>query len=198
MLEEKNINAYILAGGKSSRMGSDKGLMLVHNKSLIEYVITTIKPLTNRIYIVTDNDDYKKFNLELVPDSIKDIGPAGGIYSALQHCQTSHCVLLSCDMPFVNLKAIDFLIQLSNDFDITVPVFKGKLEPMLGVYSKNCLSSWGKLIQEKKYKLQEIFTNFNTQLLDVTNNSLFDDTFFMNVNSPEDRLVALKKIKDEH
>ncbi|MCX6312923.1 MAG: NTP transferase domain-containing protein, partial [Bacteroidetes bacterium] len=77
----KNINTitgFILAGGKSSRMGTDKGLIIFNEETIIQQVIAQLKPVVNNLVIVSNNTTYEKFGLEVIGDIIKDIGPAGG------------------------------------------------------------------------------------------------------------------------
>ena len=86
---ENNISGYILAGGKSSRMGSDKGLMLLNKKAVIQHAIEQLEKSVKNIFIISNNIEYEKFGFKLIPDLIKDIGPAGGIYTALKHTHTN-------------------------------------------------------------------------------------------------------------
>lgn len=73
-----HIDAHILAGGKSSRMGADKGLLLFKGKPLIERVIEQLYPLFKTICIVSNNREYERFGLQVIEDLIKDIGPGRG------------------------------------------------------------------------------------------------------------------------
>ena len=102
----KKIVAYILAGGKSSRMGDDKGLLLLHEKPVIQYMIDEIKKVTDDISIVTSNEKYKQFNLKIIEDTFKDKGPAAGIDAALLDAKEETIFITSCDMPFVDEKSI--------------------------------------------------------------------------------------------
>ncbi|MBK7734947.1 MAG: NTP transferase domain-containing protein [Chitinophagaceae bacterium] len=77
MIKFPNIHAYLLAGGKSSRMGTDKGLLHFQNKYLVEWVINELQFVFEKITIVANNAVYQKFNLEVIEDEIKNIGPAG-------------------------------------------------------------------------------------------------------------------------
>ena len=72
-----NINGYVLAGGKSSRMGKDKGMIIYNGKAIIEYIIEQLKPLVNKLVIVSNNFEYEKFGVEVINDLLKDIGPVG-------------------------------------------------------------------------------------------------------------------------
>lgn len=181
-----SINFYLLAGGKSSRMGTDKGLLTMHGKYMIEFAIDQIKPIAKKIVIVTDNKAYSKFNLELVADEIKDIGPAAAIYSALKHSDTKFNFIMSCDMPFITSEAIQYLISQRADFEITLPVFDQQTEPLFALYTKNIADEWLKKLQQGNYKLQELVNHFNVQKINVASHPLFSKKLFMNLNTPYD------------
>lgn len=184
---QKNIaNGYILAGGKSSRMGSDKGLMQLKGKAVILHVIEQLQMAVNKVTIVSNNPEYKKFGFEVIGDLVKDIGPAGGIYSALNHSTVDKNFVVSCDMPLITSRAVKFFIEKSTQNEITLPMYKQKLEPLFGVYSKTCLFKWKELIDKKTVKLQELVEYFNVWKLNVDENELFDDKTFMNLNTKED------------
>jgi molybdopterin-guanine dinucleotide biosynthesis protein A len=182
----KNINGYILAGGKSSRMGTDKGLLLIEGKAMIEYVIEQMQPLFGKLVIVSNNPEYEKFGLEVIPDLIKEIGPAGGIYTALNHSEAKMNFIVSCDMPFVTAAAIEFVIKNSEESQIVLLENKGKLEPLFGAYSKDCEQKWLQLIQQEKVKLQDMVLHFKLEKIPVENNEIFKDSFFKNINTKAD------------
>ena len=187
-----NINGYILAGGKSSRMGKDKGLINYNNKAIIEYIIEQLQPKVNQLVIVSNNMEYEKFGLKVINDLIKDIGPAGGIYTALNHTIEELNFIVSCDMPYINKDGIQFIIQHSTHSQITVPEKDGITEPLVGVYSKNCLNKWNELIQQRIIKLKEMILHFKLNIINVNDNNLFNNNFFMNINTNIDLENAIK------
>lgn len=190
----KNTNGYILAGGKSSRMGTDKGLLLFEGKAMIQYVIEQMLPIFDKLVIVSNNPEYEKFGLEVIPDLIKDIGPAGGIYTALKHSETKLNFMVSCDMPFVNKEAVDFVFKNRNESQIVLLENQGKLEPLFGVYSKDCEDKWLQLIQQEKVKLQDMVLHFKFKKIPVENNEIFAASFFKNINTKADFDNALNRI----
>ena len=192
--KNKNTNGYILAGGKSSRMGTDKGLLLIEGKAMIEYVIEQMQPIFDKLVIVSNNPEYEKFGLKVIPDLIKDIGPAGGIYTALNHSDSQLNFMVSCDMPFVTKEAIEFMITNSNESQIVLLENLGKLEPLFGVYSKECEEKWLQLIQQGKFKLQDMVLHFKVKTIPVENNEIFAASFFKNINTKEDFNNALNRI----
>ncbi|HQQ93446.1 MAG TPA: molybdenum cofactor guanylyltransferase [Bacteroidia bacterium] len=192
------LNAYILAGGKSSRIGKDKGLLELQKKSLIEHVISRIKPAVNTICIVSSNQEYARFGYNLVRDNLQGYGPAGGIQAALTHSSDEKIFVISCDMPFVKSAAIKFLVKSSAGYDITIPMYKGKLEPLFGVYSTACAKAWEKHMKNGILKLQDLIETFNFQEIRVDSNPLFDDKLFTNLNTQTDFLNALIRLEHGH
>jgi molybdenum cofactor guanylyltransferase len=182
----KNMNCYILAGGKSSRMGTDKGLIQLYDKTIVEHVIRVLKPLFKDLVIVSNDQAYSRFGLLVIPDLINDSGPAAGIYTALSHTNTDQNFIVSCDMPFITPETIAHVITQSIGYQITVPVYRQKIEPMFAVYSKSCSKKWKEEIDKGVFKLQVIMSKFKTLELNVDGNAIFKDDLFMNINTKED------------
>jgi molybdopterin-guanine dinucleotide biosynthesis protein A len=192
--KKKPINAYILAGGKSSRMGTDKGLLLFEGKAMIQYVIEQMQPVFDKLVIVSNNPEYEKFGLEVIPDLIKDIGPAGGIFTALKHSDSPLNFMVSCDMPFITKEAIAFIMENTNDSQIVLLENQGKIEPLFGIYAKDCENIWFELIQQNTIKLQKMVSYFKLKTIPVENKEIFKESFFKNINTKEDFNNALNRI----
>lgn len=190
-MNNKKINGYILAGGKSSRMGVDKGLLLFEGKAMIEYVINQMLPVFDNLVIVSNNPEYEKLGLKVIPDLIKEIGPAGGIYTALHHSNAKLNFIVSCDMPFVTQEAIEFVVNNTNESQIVLLENKGKIEPLFGVYSKECEENWLQLIEQKIIKLQDMVLQFKLKTIPIENKEIFAASFFRNINTQEDFNNAL-------
>jgi len=183
---------YILAGGKSSRMGEDKGLKLFHGKALVQAVIDQMLLAIDKVVIVSDNKKYQQFGLEVIEDVFKNSGPAGGIYTALQHSTTEKNFVVSCDMPNISFQAIQFMLEKSSLNAICVPQFKNKLEPLFGVYPKSCLPIWKTSMNKGIYKLTDLAVKYNLEKIVVDKNPLFSEKIFQNINTNDDFNNALK------
>lgn len=192
-IHSKYPTAYILAGGKSSRMGADKGLLLLKDKPIIQFVIEQLLPVVKNIVIVSNNPLYKKFGLELIPDLVPDIGPAGGIHAALQHSRSTQNFIISCDMPFIHSNAIQYMISCAEGVQITLPVYKEKVQPLFGVYSTDCLAKWEQFVAQGMIKLQTIVEQFDLRKMNVDDNDLFNDLVFTNINDRNDFENAVKQ-----
>lgn len=189
-----NMEAYILAGGKSSRMGTDKGLLLFRGIALIERVIAQLRPLFNKIVIVSNNPEYGRFGLEVIEDMIRDKGPAGGIHAALTNTTSDKVFIVSCDMPFITSAAVEHIIRHQINSQITIPSYKGTSQPLFGLYSKDCVSQWEQLIKQKIIKLQEMVNHFDLLKMDTDHEHEFNDILFTNINDKNDLTQALQQL----
>lgn len=125
----------VLAGGKSSRFGSNKAIAQWGSKTIIATIIETAKLLSDELVIVTkDFETYKDLGVRLVPDLIADAGPLGGLYSAMKASHSSHIFLLACDMPCINADLIKFMITLPTWSPVIIPVTDNGFEPLHAFY----------------------------------------------------------------
>jgi len=189
------IDCYILAGGKSSRMGTDKGLLLFDGKPLLQKIIEQLSPVVNEIIIVSNNYEYEQFGLQVIGDLIKDIGPAGGIHAALSNAQSEQIFIVSCDMPFITTHAAKYMMQHAAHSQIALPLYHGKIQPLFGVYSRQCLLKWKQLIEQRIIKLQEMVMHFDLLKIDIEKNGLFVDLLFTNINDKNDFNKALRQLQ---
>lgn len=191
---DDKITGIILAGGKSSRMGMDKGFCALNGKPMIQYAIDVLDQLCDTIIISSNNADYELFEFPVIPDIIKDIGPMGGIYSGLKHSKTQHNFFISCDMPMVTVELVQHILSSKEGFDAVIPTWNNFTEPMCAYYNKNILDNLTELIQKGDYKLQSIIQNLNHRTLEITNKlDFYNDKLFTNVNCG----VDLKVLNDK-
>lgn len=184
---KKNITGIILAGGKSSRMGSDKGIVNLNGKKFIEHILEAVLPNVNEVLIIANNDNYNNLGYKVIKDKIKDCGPLGGIYTGLMNSQTENNMVVSCDIPFINSDLVKYIIENTSNADITVPVYKGNIEPLCAVYTKRTSDQIHNLIMNKDLKIQNILKYFITKELFITKmQKFYTDKLFVNINTPEE------------
>ncbi len=189
-MNESQLTGIILSGGKSSRMGKEKGLVDFQGKPLISYAIQLLEPIVDSIVIGANNElnAYREFGYPIVEDEIKGIGPIGGIFSTLKYTKTQRNVIVSCDMPFLEAELLKFIYEKMQDFDVLVASHgDNKVEPLCGIYSKNILPEIEDSIQKGNYKLMDFFKNirFATVKIDASL-PFYDEKLFYNINSPAD------------
>jgi len=174
------VGAIILAGGKSSRMGVDKGLMLLNQKPMVQHVIDTVKLIADELIIVANNEEYKQFGYEVIPDEIENAGPLAGICAGLKQANYYYNFVLSCDVPFVTKEMLSLLKQEVAGFDAAIFEKANHLHPLIGIYSKNCLPTFEAALNNKELKIKTVLHHVNVKKIDGT---LFNDAFFKNINS---------------
>lgn len=189
-ISKENITGIILAGGKSKRMGTDKGLMDWNGKPMVTYAIEALNRYCSKILISTTNNEYEVFNLDLVPDSIPDLGPIGGLLTCLNISDTQTCICLPCDLPNIKPEVIEFLLKMYDGKSCLVPL-SPLPEPLCAIYPLNVLPVIVNLIERKDFSLLSIFKNFPTQYIDKNEfpNQAWKSCF-VNINTIDDKKYA--------
>lgn len=190
-MRENQLTGIILSGGRSSRMGTEKGLADFRGKPLISHAIKALEPIVDTIIIGANNEfAYKGFGFDIVGDEIKNIGPIGGILSTLRYSKTKNNFILSCDTPFVSTDLLNYLYQNSKDYDVVVAAHgDNKLEPLCGFYSRNTIKDIEASIEEGNYKLQDFFNKVSFKALRVNTMPFYTKNLFFNINKPENLIL---------
>ena len=184
MIDKKHITGIILAGGKSSRMGKDKGFLKLNGTSFVEYSIKAMKPLVSQMMIVSNNPDYDVFKLKRVDDIIKDSGPLAGIYSGLKHSKTNYNLVLSCDIPLIKKEILKKLVEVEDEnFDIVQIESNGKSMPLIALYKKHCETIFYKLLQNNERRLQTAVSECNVKNIILNSENAL---FTTNINTPKE------------
>jgi len=186
MAATKTITAIILAGGKSSRMKEDKGLVYFNGKMLVEHVIAAAKKITDHIIIITANPAYRPFGYPCLEDQLKDKGPLGGIYTGLVNAHTKKNLLLGCDMPFLSDKLLMALVSSSGDEDVLLTEHKGMAEPLCSVYDKSCVTQIRPLLEQDQLKITDALTGLKTRVISFDKEEWFGGNELANINSIEE------------
>jgi molybdenum cofactor guanylyltransferase len=201
-----DLTTVIQAGGKSSRMGHDKALVPFMGVTMIEYILEQVKEVGRETIIITNRQDgYRFLGLPLYPDVIPHLGALGGLYSAIYHAPQDACLVLACDMPFINRPLLEHIIALLPNFDAVIPrldpagngipVFA---EPFRAVYHKSCLAPIKAAIDAKQRRVISFFDQVNIRFVDLDEIKQFDPGLrsFFNVNTPDDLVNAERMAED--
>ena len=198
------LSAAVLAGGQSSRMGRDKALLPLHGGGppLLKIVIEHLKRVASDVFIVaTGRPEYESFGVPVVPDDVVGGGALAGIHAALRNASQQHCLIVACDMPFLNLALLERLAREPRDYDVLVPLTPGEsrqrsdglvYQTLHAIYSKNCLDSIERQLQTGRRQVIGFFPDVKVRTISVGENSLHDSalTSFFNANNPEALAVA--------
>jgi len=191
--KNNNINGIILAGGKSSRMGTDKALLKIGNKTLLEILFEKLNPFCRTVLISTNNPEIKIEGAKIIKDKIKNTGPAGGIYSALSASESEKNIIVSVDTPFVTKELFDFLLKNNTSkTEVLIISEKNKLHPLIGIYSKQVSEIFSEEIKIGNYKIRDIIKKTRHKILDISEKTFYNENLLKNINTPEDYNSALK------
>ena len=200
------ITGCILAGGKSSRYGADKSLLKIGAETIIERLIRQISGLFPETVVVTNNDrDYGFLGIPVYTDIYKNIGPLGGIHSALVHSVNEKVFILSCDIPFMTADFIKYVIAFNSVRPVILPSTNGIIQPLCGIYSKSCIPFIQTMIgvdnketgsgepKQWRYSPLVVIEEMKAELIDVVRlYPAYDEKLFCNINHPEDYERVLK------
>lgn len=186
MTKQPDISGFILAGGKSSRMGTNKAMLEINNESMLKRMIGLIKPFCLYIAISGEGAGYVDFNVEIIPDFFTGYGPIAGLYSSLKHSPTEWNLMVSVDSPFLNKELIDLLLENAGPFDCIIPQHSNGVEPLIGLYHKRALPAMEKQMELGDYKLSRLLSALNTNFVDCDYLVKKYPRLFMNLNYPED------------
>jgi len=182
-----SITGFILAGGKSSRMGQDKGLIQFRGKPMIQYSIDALSTVCDSIVIISSVPDYNRFGLTVIPDNIHNQGPLAGICTALSYSETKTNVILTCDSPFVNTALIEYLVNAMANHDVVVPFFKKRIYPLTAVYQQSSLPYLLSELNAGHLKVKTVLKELNLNQLEISEKlPFFSSQLLSNINSPED------------
>ncbi len=186
------IAGAILAGGKNTRMGGrNKAFLQINDTPVIHRTINIFKKIFKEIFIVTNSpDDYKLFrhDCNIITDIIKDVGPLGGIHSALSSSSKEAIFFVACDMPFLHNEMILREIKQFNKLqcDALIPKLGGRVEPLHGIYKKVLRDSIDSYMRNNNdYSVIKYLATINACYMDIEKDSLHEH-IFCNINSPDD------------
>ena len=180
----KTLTVFILCGGKSSRMQSEKGLVLFQGKPFVEHIIQAILPITEQVKLITATKEYDYLPYQKIPDIILDKGPLGGIYTALTNSETEFNLILSCDIPLISTELLSELISKhNNEAQVTVFASESRLHPLIGIYSKKVLPVIKSAIDNDELKMMDLLAKIPHQILNIDESENFHLT---NINSVDE------------
>jgi FdhD protein len=184
----KGVSAAILAGGTSSRMGTNKALLKVDDEPIITRTFQTLAKLFQEVFIVTNTpEEYTFLPCRKVPDIYPGIGSIAGLHSALTHSSSERTFVTACDMPFVDPATIRHLCDLQQSgFDAVIPFSSGGQEPLHAVYAAACGDILEQAIKGNERKILDIIERMKTRLVSWEEIQAItgSDRSFLNVNTP--------------
>ena len=200
-----DITAIILCGGKSKRMGIEKGLLELNGERTIERIFKIVSSIFNKILLITnDPGSYSFLGVPMVGDYFLNNEPLGGIHSGLNKSTTEKNFIISCDMPFISEEAIRYLAEYKTEAEILLPKAEGRIQYLCGIYSKSILADLEKILSREQLTsdslkkpnlgVKHLIGTSDVEIVNVEGKEFYYKDLFFNMNSPEDYEYVKEKL----
>lgn len=189
------VTAVVLAGGRSSRMGQNKALLQLGQRTMIERVVDTLEEIFEEIIVVTDTPQVYKMlkDVKFINDrmDMEEKNSLIGLYSGLDESKNPYVFVVACDMPFLNRNVIKYMIDLLEDEDdVLIPFLDGHYQSLHAIYGKRCLPEFEKFLKSGQYKISRILEGVNVKQINKEDIIKKDPSLlcFENINTYEQYL----------
>lgn len=193
MKKHQNIVGVILAGGKSTRMGTDKAMLLLNGLPLIQHITGVLREIFEEVVIISDRGNaYNFLNLPVYPDIEKNCGPVGGIHSAFVHTNTNSIFVVGCDTPLVTRGLVNYICDFESLDDIKVPTMDGQVHPLCGVYSRKVMPQLEENLKGGLFNVQFLLEKLHPAIIPITPDlPFYDKRLLTNINTIRDYEMRL-------
>lgn len=189
MTKISGVTGVILAGGKSTRMGSDKALLPYRGGRFIEAIYRLFADIFSEVILVTNTPaQYDFLPCRKVQDILKDMGVLAGIHSGLCHSSNPAIFAVACDMPYLVEGLIRHMASRADAGGVLIPESPDGLEPLHAVYGKGCLAAIESTLLSGQRRIVSFFDRTNVSRMNLEQVAMFDPSFvsFININTPTD------------
>jgi molybdopterin-guanine dinucleotide biosynthesis protein A len=197
------IAGFILAGGESSRMGVDKGLLEIAGEPMIVRAARLLESVVNPPTIVVGTPEkYEGLGLQAIVDDWPGCGPLGGIATALSASDAEWNLIVACDLPYLTREWLEYLLQRARDSDAEAvvpmnltPEKKRGAEPLCAVYHKGCEPALRRALERGVRKVTDGLAELRVEVIEPAAWKGFDSEGFLfkNVNTPADYEQAKRR-----
>ena len=191
------VTGVLLAGGGSRRMGRNKALMPLAGRRLVDRVLAVLRGVVDDLLMVTNSPElYADLGLRMVPDVVAGKGALGGIHSAIHHAAAPHCLVVACDMPFLNAGVLRYLVDQRAGYDVVVPNAEGRPQPLHAVYGKACLQPIARRLETDRLHVVGFFPDVRVREVSARELAVFDPEglSFRNLNTPAEFAAAERRL----
>jgi molybdopterin-guanine dinucleotide biosynthesis protein A len=178
---------WVLAGGRSSRMGTDKALVEIGGVPLVLLVAGQVAKVCESVSLVGDPARYGSWGLRVVPDAFPGQGPLAGIEAALGATSAELNLVVACDMPALHPDTFEALFADLGDDDIALPQYAdGRLEPLCAVYRRRCHPAVRQALEAGVRKVTDAFLELESHGFALRYVRVANHDTFANLNTPGD------------
>jgi len=184
------ISGIILAGGKSSRMKFNKAFAEIGGQRIIDILINKFqKNFAETIIISNEPQLFSNLGVQVYTDLVPSRGPLSGIHAGLTHASYDRVFVCGCDMPFVSMEIVEYLLERLGEHDSAVTEIEGWLQPTAAVYSRRCLPILNECLERGWLKLVRLFyEQLDAVILNESELAALGDVkeLFFNINNTDD------------
>ena len=192
----QTIAGFILAGGESRRMGTDKSRLVLNGESFVERIAAELATVTSNVTVV-GKETNSTAALQHVPDIFPKWGALGGVHTALASCETDWCLIVACDFPFVTAELFARLASLCEGYEAVAPIQNdGIPQPLCSLYqTERCLERAEELINSGERKPIALLQSVRTRWVPFAEIQDLPgaERYFDNINTPEDYVRIVEK-----
>lgn len=169
-------------------MGEGKASLKIGRKQVIELILEKLRVAFDNVLIVGNSSFiYPLSQVRVLPDAILGKGPLGGIYTGLLNSKSQYNFFCACDMPFLNVDLLKFIISEIDGSDAVIPVVRGFVEPLHAIYSKRCLPAIKNCLENEDLKIKSFFCKVKCKYIPENKIKRYDPSLlsFLNLNTPQ-------------
>ncbi len=197
-----SVSALLLAGGKSSRLGTDKAKVKLDGESvMIQAIAEKLSELSEDIVVSTNGRRYEDITIPVrwATDIKPGAGSLMGLYSGLLAVKHDYAIAVACDMPFINIELLKYMLSLPRDYDALLPRIGDKTEQLHSIYARKCLPAMEKFLGSGRLKITAFLDEINVKYIseDIINRYDPQHLSFFNVNTAEQLKEAQRILKNE-
>ena len=197
-LSREPLSGAVLVGGRSSRMGADKAFMTLDgNTPLVRGAVDALAAVCDDVLLV-GGDPSRFVRLDLparwTPDAIPGEGPLAGILGALFASEHEACLVVACDMPYLNPELLEAMAEVPRDYEILAYPRAEGYEPMLAIYTRSCIPAIERMLYEGSLRAHDLLRVMRVRLVPERIVARFDPegTATVNLNTPQDVARAME------
>jgi len=165
----------------------------IGGERLVQKVINDVHQISQEVLVVTSKEQFATIaSLDLEVRIVVDVYPGkaafGGIYTGLATATTNYGLVVACDMPFLNINLLNYLVGVAPGYDVVIPKVEEKIEPLHAVYSKNCLTTIKRLLDNNILQMLQLLDLVKTRYVTEEEVNVFDPEHlsFFNINTIKD------------
>ncbi len=191
-MTRQDVTVQIMLGGLSTRMGRDKAMVKLGDKTLLEHAIARWSGYGAALQLSVGTAERTELAPEGIPavaDIYPERGPLGGLHAGLRACDTPLLLMVAVDCPFLSHEQADALLSAIGDREACVYTLEGRPQPLFGLYRRRCATPAETLILDGDNRMRRLLEWVSTVYVPAA-----DDSPFRNLNTPEELAAAEREL----